>query len=40
VEEQILKHRKQIEDYDNEKATIEKEISKIEDAIAVIQNEH
>lgn len=40
VEEQILKHRKQVEDLENEKLAIEKEINSIDDAIAVIQNEH
>jgi hypothetical protein len=35
----VLKHRKQLEELENEKNQVEKEISSVEDAIAVIQNE-
>ena len=35
----MLKHRKQLEELETEKNQVEKEISSVEDAIAVIQNE-
>eukprot|EP00347_Sterkiella_histriomuscorum_P019169 403342679 len=40
VEELGLKHRKAVEELDQERELIEREVQSIEDAIAVIQNEH
>ena len=36
----MIKHRKNLEDIENEKLKVEKEISSFEDQMAVIQNEH
>jgi len=40
VEEVLLRHRKQVEDLEVEQERVQHEIQSVEDAIAVIQNEH
>jgi hypothetical protein len=39
IEEQVLKHKKQLEDVDEERLTIKGEVVAIEDGILVLQNE-